>query len=277
MVTVQPLIVDTDLAHGGRWTSLRTASREWLWHRPDPTRDTVRPGDAFVDAGGLEECAPTIRGTPDHGDAWSRPWHRVGNSDVLHTPDFTLLRRIRQTPAKVHASYELAAAPGYRLLWAAHALLDLSPRARLHAPLGIPTRLFPEAAGLLNRRWPADARYLTGQWPTPCGLHLDRLGPDDGNAVGAILTGCRRVTVTDGADTLTFALGTDAKVPVSVALWRNLRGFPTSSPYRSIGVEPMLGSVFDLAEAGPSDAATVPASGELRWELEITSTSTRSS
>jgi hypothetical protein len=30
-------------------------------------------------------------------------------------------------------------------------------------------------------------------------------------------------------------------------------------PYRSIGVEPMPGAVFDLATAGPGDAATVPA------------------
>ena len=43
-------------------------------------------------------------------------------------------------------------------------------------------------------------------------------------------------------------------------------------PYRSIGVEPMLGAVFDLAEAGPGDAAVVPESGEIRWELVVTAT-----
>src|SRR4051812_19226613 len=99
-----------DPAHGGRWTSLSAAGREWLWHRPavnaagpasaparsasaavgpasapagpaptsasepGPARSSVRPGAAFVDAGGVEECIPTIRGVPDHGDAWSRPW-----------------------------------------------------------------------------------------------------------------------------------------------------------------------------------------------------------
>ena len=56
---------------------------------------------------------------------------------------------------------------------------------------------------------------------------------------------------------------------MSVALWRNLGGFPEEAPYRSIGVEPMLGAVFDLAEAGPGDAAVVPESGEMRWEMRI--------
>jgi hypothetical protein len=31
----------------------------------------------------------------------------------------------------------------------------------------------------------------------------------------------------------------------------------------------MLGRVFDLAEAGPGDAARVPASGEVRWRLTL--------
>ena len=33
----------------------------------------VYPLPEFVDAGGLEECLPTVRGRPDHGDIWSRP------------------------------------------------------------------------------------------------------------------------------------------------------------------------------------------------------------
>jgi hypothetical protein len=139
-LTSSAVTAHTDPTHGGRWTSLRSAGREWLWHRPDPARRAVRPGDAFVDAGGLEECIPTVRGVPD---------------------------------------------------------------------------------------------------------------------------------------TLSLSLHTDSEVPVSVALWRNLRGFPTEAPYRSIGVEPMLGAVFDLAEAGPGDAVTVPADGELRWELVLTATTTR--
>ena len=59
--------------------------------------------------------------------------------------------------------------------------------------------------------------------------------------------------------------------PLSIALWRNLGGFPDPDPYRSCGVEPMLGRVFDLAEAGPGDAALVPASGKVRWRLTLSS------
>lgn len=260
----------TDLAHGGRWTSLRAGEREWLWRREEPARDAARLGAVFVDAGGLEECVPTVRGAPDHGDAWSRPWRRADDWDEVACPDFLLRRRIRCGPC-VRADYRLTAEPGYRFLWAAHALLDVSPAARLVAPAGTPTRLFPEAARVLGR-WPLGAPHVTGDWPAPLGVPLDRLGPDDGTALGAVLVGRAAVRVVDGPDALTLAVRAEPGVPVGVALWRNLGGFPPGRAYRSIGVEPMLGTVFDLAAAGPADAATVPATGELRWSLELTAT-----
>jgi hypothetical protein len=75
------------------------------------------------------------------------------------------------------------------------------------------------------------------------------------------------VTVADG-ERLTFTLEAPGQ-PVSVALWRNLRGWPAAGPYRSIGVEPMLGRVFDRAEAGAGDAAIVPPSGVCEWRLTV--------
>ncbi|WP_433363134.1 hypothetical protein ACQPZX_31565 [Actinoplanes sp. CA-142083] len=229
-----------DLAHGGRWTSLRGAGREWLWHRPVSERLGVRPDDPFVDAGGLEECIPTVRGVPDHGAAWSRPWTEAG----VDCGDF----RLSRTWAGDTATYRLEAEPGYRFVWAAHALLDLTPSAVLEAPAGCSARV--------------DGGAVV-EWPSP----LARLGPDDGTAVGAILVDCPAVTVADG-ERLTFVLDAPGQ-PVSVALWRNLRGWPAGNPYRSIGVEPMLGRVFDLAEAGPGDAAVVPASGVCEWRLRV--------
>jgi hypothetical protein len=95
---------------------------------------------------------------------------------------------------------------------------------------------------------------------------LDRLGPNDGTAVGAVVVGPSTVRVDDG-DRLALRLRTDQ--PTSIGLWRNLGGWPVEQPYRSIGVEPMLGAVFDLAAAGPGEAATVPASGAITWELEV--------
>jgi hypothetical protein len=272
MVTTVPLIVETDAEHGGRWTSLRGGGREWLWHSPDPARATARPGQHFIDAGGLEECVPTVRGTPDHGDAWSRRWRRSGDSQLVQCPDFVLLRRIIAQDSALIARYTLHAEPGYHFIWAAHALLDLRPEASLAAPAGTLTRLYPEAAAALDQPWPDTQPFVTGNWPGPCGIRLDRLGPDDGTAVGAILLDCPQVTVHDGPHSLSFALRTDAPAPVSVALWRNLRGYPPADPYRSIGIEPMLGAAWDRADALPGDAAIVPVEGRLSWDLHITAT-----
>lgn len=269
------LRVAYDAAHGGRWTSLHGGGREWLWRGPEPGRHEVRPDDAFVDAGGLEECLPTVRGEPDHGEVWSRPWRSAGpGTVVVERPTFTLTRRITDSGGVVVADYRLAADPGYRFVWAAHALLDLSPGARLVAPAGTPTRLHPEAAALLPPgSWPSGDPWLTGPWPAPAGLKvagltLDMFGPDDGTALGAVLLDCAQAQVVDGADRLTLELEC-AGQPRSTALWRNLGGWPANGPYRSVGIEPMLGAAFDLADAGPDDAAVVPPTGEVTWRLTI--------
>jgi hypothetical protein len=272
VVTAGQARVSVDLDHGGRWTSLRLTEREWLWRRDDPRRGAVAPGDAFVDAGGLEECVPTVRGQPDHGCAWARPWRDLGGGAAeADCGQFTLWRRIAVDEARVTAAYRLTADPGYRFVWAAHALLDISDTATLLLPPGTQVRLYPEAAPLLARPWPDGAPFVAAAWPGPDGLRLDRLGPDDGTAVGAIAPGTASATVCDRDDRLVLRLSSTC--PASVALWRNLGGFGDGEPYRSIGVEPMLGSVFDLAEAsGEDDAVTVPAGGSVEWELQITGT-----
>ncbi|MET8139141.1 hypothetical protein ABZU32_02400 [Sphaerisporangium sp. NPDC005288] len=263
-----PLHPRFDLARGGRWTSLAGGGREWLWSRPDPARADVAPGAEFVDAGGVEECLPTVRGLPDHGDAWSRPWEGTAARARVRGAGYELLRRVTEEAGAVIAEYRLSADPGYAFVWTAHALLDVGEDARLVAPADTVTRVYPEAAGMLRRPWPAGAPYVEGRWPAPLGLPLDRFGPCDGTAAGAVLR-CAAVRVTDGADALLLRLEAPGGVPVSTALWRNLGGFPARAPYRSIGVEPMLGAVFDLDEAGPGDAAVVPPSGELTWRLVV--------
>jgi hypothetical protein len=168
----------------------------------------------------------------------------------------------------VVADYRLTAATGWSFVRAAHALLDASPAARLEAPAGTVIRVYDEPRGLIAGDWPDGATWPAGTWPRPLGLPLDRLGAADGTAAGAILTGCPSVTVADGPDALTFTLIAGGQ-PVSTALWRNLGGFPQPEPYRSIGVEPMLGSVFDRADAGPGEAAVVPAAGVCTWRLVV--------
>ena len=250
--------IRTDPDRGGRWTSLRAHGREWLWHRDEPRRAAVRPGDDFADAGGLEECLPTVRGRPDHGDAWSRPWRRGDGEESVECPQFHLTRRIRTGGSTATVDYTLAADPGFRFLWAAHALLDLSPSARIEIGEGTPTRLYPDEG----------ADWIPGRWPLLQGHALDRLQPEDGTAVGAVVA-TSRVTVVDRQDELLLELEAHRQ-PASVALWRNLNGFPRQAPYRSVGVEPMLGRVFDLAAAGHDDAARVPAGGQVHWRLIIT-------
>ncbi|MEV6241351.1 hypothetical protein [Lentzea sp. NPDC051838] len=241
-----PLYVEVDNALGGRWTSVRTARREWLWRRPDPARERVRPGDPFVDAGGLEECVPTVRGVPDHGDAWSRPWDETG----VFCPEFALGRRIEIKDGAIIADYALTAEPGYRFVWAAHALLDVSPEARLVAPTRTPVLI-------------TDPEPVLREWPAG----LDTLGPDDGTAVGAIVES-DQIRVVDGDHQLHMHVEC-ADQPVSIALWRNLRGWPDISPYRSVGVEPMLGRTFDRDDR-TRPVAVVPASGTVRWRLTLT-------
>ena len=278
-----PLEVRVDAEHGGRWTSLRGGGREWLWHREEPKRARAVPGDAFADAGGLEECIPTVRGVPDHGEAWTRPWtalDETGSEHVVRCADFELTRRIRVSAGAVVADYRIAATPGYRFVWAGHALLDVSGRATLRLDQDSKVRLFPEAASILATPWPPGAAWIEGDWPEPHGLRLSSLGPDDGSAVGAVAyrTGTPGETpaasasalVVDGPDLLRMHLEAEGQ-PASMALWRNLSGFPQPGPYRSIGVEPMLGRVFDLDDAQDGDCAVVPADGEARWRMTITS------
>lgn len=183
-----------------------------------------------------------------------------GEEDVAECPDFRLTRRIGERGDAVVADYTLAAEPGYRFVWAAHALLDLSPAARIDVVGPAVTRLYPDEGD----------RWLAGNWPSVDGVPLDRLGPDDGSAVGAVVL-TTRVSVHDGADTLHLSVEADGQ-PVAVALWRNLGGFPQGAPYRSIGVEPMLGRVFDRAAAHDGDTAVVPPAGEVTWRLTVTAT-----
>lgn len=257
MTARRPPMVEVDPAHGGRCTSLRApGGREWLWRRHAPERDHVRPGDPFVDAGGLEECLPTVDGLPDHGDAWSRPWYQDGDGLAVEGDGYRLRRVIETTETEVIARYELRALPGWRFLWATHALLDVSTSATLDAPDGHPTVV----------RTPDGP--VAASWPRPLGIDAARLGPSDGSAHKLLLPGLDQITVSDRGDRLTLVIGADQQ-PVSIAIWRNLGGWPPDGPYRSIGVEPMLGHADDLGRAEPGQCAVVPASGRTEWELRL--------
>jgi hypothetical protein len=270
----RPLTVRTDLGLGGRWTALCFAAsdgvpeREWLWRNPDPevaaARVTVSPGAAFVDAGGVEECFPTVRGEPDHGAAWSRPWTADGGRHEVRAGDLCLARRMR-TDGSLTVDYTVTGPPGTPFVHAVHALLDLSPAARLHVP-GART------AHVLDH--PVDGAVAVLPWPAGTGATpLDRLGPDDGTATAAVLPNCSTAAVVDGPDSLVLRWRVTAGDPAatcSLLLWRNLGGWPAARSYRSIGIEPMVGTTASLDGSGPGRPASTGVDGRLCWVLTIT-------
>jgi hypothetical protein len=251
------MTVEVDAAHGARLPSLRGRNgREWLWRRDAPARADVAPGDEFVDAGGLEECLPTIAGDPDHGDVWSRPWRPAGDGLAVNTDTFGLHRTIRVTDEGVRATYRLDAKPGWWFIWAAHTLINVSTEAYIEAPHGLPI-------------WVNDDDGTTDRhWPSHGDTDLSRLGEPDGTALMIIIPELPSITVVDGDDRLTFSLQLSGQ-PFGVAIWRNLGGWPSDSPYRSIGIEPMLGYSPTLALARTGESAVVPSSGGVEWSLLI--------
>lgn len=247
---------EVDLEHGGRWTSWRVGGREWLWRNPrlsPAVRTAVRPGDAFVDAGGAEECFPTVRGRPDHGDAWSRPWSGSAADAAVDVPGVATLRRNLATGAQLRIDYRIEGAPETRFLHALHALLALREDAVLE---------LPEARTMIVLDQPQPQR----RWPSG----LDRLGPDDGTAICAVLPRVRQVVITDGADRLQLDWDCpEAPELCSLMLWRNLCGWPEGAPYRSIGIEPMVGRAADLGGADPDSCAVIGPSGRFHWSVTV--------
>jgi hypothetical protein len=249
--------VEVDPVHGGRWVSLVGADgKEWLWRSHIPGRESVQQGDAFVDAGGLEECYPTIGGVPDHGDVWSQPWAEDDGGLRVVGSSYDLRREITVSGDELTARYRLLAPAGERFIWAAHALLDLSTNAFLRLPTGHP----------MTVDLPDDS--VLGEWPSLDNTDLSRFGPDDGSVMGIRLPGLTSAEVVDGHSRLTMTLEVDDQ-PCGFMIWRNLGGWPDADPYRSTGVEPMIGHRATLANAGPGQAGVVPSSGEVTWTLRM--------
>ncbi len=256
----QPLTVEVDLEHGGRWTSLRTPRREWLWQRPSvlAERKSAMPGDAFVDAGGVEECFPTVAGRLDHGDVWSRRWAGTPADAHVRTSGWELRRRMDVTDGVLTARYTVTGEPGRGLLHAVHGLYALSESARVVLPVGTPMRV-QDVSG--------DGTWASASWP---GVEsLERCGPVDGSARLAVVA-TDTVRLVDGEDVLVLRWRVDrGNGPVSLLLWRNLGGWPAEAPYRSIGVEPLLGAATAVDVAEPEQLACPDADGRLTWTVMI--------
>lgn len=256
--------VEVDHDHGGRWRSLRDAAgQEWCWRRPDPRRDLARSGDRLVDVGGVEECFPTIAGIPDHGEVWTEVFRPCSDgSYAVHTPSGQIHRRI-EVGADIVVSYRLEAEPGFRFVWAFHLLLEPTADLTLDLPAGSPIRSWPGGYS---------APYAETPWLTVPGVsQFDDLSSDDGTATFALAVDQASVSASARGRTLRLDLSAPGQ-PVGVGLWRNLGGFSWdgTEPYRSVGVEPMIGHHPDRQLADPAGLGRVDAHGRAAWSLRIT-------
>ncbi|MCC6313582.1 MAG: hypothetical protein IT337_06180 [Thermomicrobiales bacterium] len=171
------------------------------------------------------------------------------------------MRSFRSDRGGLAACYRLEAAPGFRFVWAAHMLLDVSETGRLVVEPGTTSRVWPD-----HWRSAEPVPVVEGPWPSPLGAPLDGL-TSDASALFFMLLGPGPVTVADGAQ-LTLRLRAEGQ-PAAIAIWRNLGGWPEASPYRSIGVEPAIGHHYDRDLAAAGDVGIVTETGVAEWELEI--------
>lgn len=254
--------VELDLAHGARWNSLRDpAGREWLWSRPDVARCSVRPGDPFVDVGRVEECFPTLSGRPDHGEVWTLPWEGDRGGHWVDATPGRLSRSVRVSLAIV-VDYRLVGMPFVRFLWSFHAL----PRPDLG------TRITIGREGAVRSWIGGSAEPAETAWPMVGDQPADVLGPHDGTATFSVLPNVGCVQIEQVSSSLIFTLTAPGQLS-AIGLWRNLGGYSWdgSSPYRSFGLEPMIGRGVDLAQTADSDCGVTPASGVVTWRLTIES------
>jgi hypothetical protein len=227
-----------------------------------------------VDAGGVEECFPTIRGRPDHGGAWSRSWQvartQEAGGEHVDVEALRLARRVTTgAEGDVRMTYAVTGPPGACFVHAVHALLDVGPGARLVVPAAPRVQLLDT---------PREGRTTVTSWPvTVAGRPLHDLGPDDGTAVAALLLDCRAAVVVDDRDALVMTWRAQSPADTglcSLLLWRNLRGWPSHNPYRSIGVEPMVGCTATLSAAdaiAEGEPARLGAEGHFGWQLVVSS------
>jgi hypothetical protein len=115
-------------------------------------------------------------------------WSSDGSLQAVDVPRLARLSRRIEGADPVVVEYEVRGRAGTPFLHALHALLDLSPSARLIVP-GSPRMIVFDVEDP-DRTWPSG---------------LDTLGPDDGTAVCALLPGCREAAVQDGEYVLRLA------------------------------------------------------------------------
>ncbi len=271
---------------GMRLTNLRhRRGREWLWRNdqiplgpPDRSGSYAETGDA----GGWDECFPTVGASPvpgapggtppplDHGELWRAEWTAGGpvlpyefSREVTLDPDEPVVRlryRLRHT----------GSAP-FPWIWSAYPLFNVQPGSSLELPTVSQVTL-----AAVHRRddlapgdvvsWPGavggDAERLV--LPAAGGWALKLFG-DVGGAGRMVLTDPRR------GERLEIGVRPD-EVP-QVGVWINCGGWapPGRRPYYNLALQPSIGAP-DRLEDAVRDWGTgqMLAPGEERgWGVEV--------
>ena len=145
-------------ALGARVISLKDiqTGREWMWHpggKLNLFRNHLHDDFSQSPLAGLDECLPTVapclwkdRKLPDHGEAWSMPWHvdkeawaggKLTTQIKLAISPFEWERTIELHGNELAFSYRLKnlAMTEEHYLWAMHPLLRLQTGDQLELPV----------------------------------------------------------------------------------------------------------------------------------------------
>lgn len=264
-------------AFGARVISLvdLRSGREWLTQGRLPTNEEEARAWAAQDAVfegreafGWDECLPTVAPCHDpadpagprlrdHGDLWGRPADvESRGGEVIarwsHMRGLQLTRRLRLTPGRVVAGYELRSEANAPLpyLWSMHPLLKVEPGGTVG--LDRVVTWLPDVQERAD--WPVETRAAG----TASKRHVR---PD-----------CPALAVARQPTGETLSLRWDHDAAPVLGLWLDFGGWPPppGRGVHQVALEPCTSEFDDLATATASGAAPLLAPGETRaWEVEL--------
>ena len=275
-------------AFGARVVELRNLRTGRDWMAPGNRGCDAAEGAVYggAQAGGWDECFPTVsandevdpawnRRLRDHGDLWGRPWqvHRDGNriEATFSGGNFSFSRTITLVGSAVDVAYSVENRGDRALpyLWSQHGVLAVGPRDRLHiagldAPLSV---TFCEHQGL-----PLKVGQAT--WPHAPGVLGDLRTLRTSEARLAVkmygaVSGRFEAAVGRPDDYLCFEWS-QRDAPF-VGLWLNFGGWPSEAPVYHIAIEPTSAPADHLAGARALSRERLLEPGALHaWTVRLT-------
>jgi galactose mutarotase-like enzyme len=276
---------------GAKIISLKSvpSGHEWLWHPGDSGANVKlfrnKTGDDFATSTmtGIDECIPTIspcpwrgRNLPDHGEAWSSPWHldraaltrqEVATRIDLPLSPLTLERRLTLAGPQLRFDYSLTnrGSDVEEYLWAIHPLLSIGAGDRVELPEEV------HELRLENAGNPDGARGETWPWPRPHeGIDLTRLQIKDSHSskikgfTAALQQGWAKLHSAAASQTLTMRF--DPAKLNTLGFWLTRGGW---NGYHHLALEPTNGAPdrLDLAVTQWRRYATIAPGTAVTWDM----------